>query len=162
MELQNERQRRPRRRAQKTTGVVAKTINEARGIAEPLDRYGELLACQIVALYNAIHGLPTTSEHSRARLGRLFHESEGLPQSPQSKAESRPMIFLLQAPFRQRKRVSRKGFAKPAGETCFTARGRSTISRFRSAAKRTGRHWRPAALTPPAFADKCVPYALPR
>jgi hypothetical protein len=31
------------------------------------------------------------------------------------------MIFLLQAPFRQRKRVSRKGFAKPAGETCFTA-----------------------------------------
>jgi hypothetical protein len=58
MELQTERQRRPRTRAQKTTGVVAKTINDARGIAEPLERYCELLACQIVALYNAIHGLP--------------------------------------------------------------------------------------------------------
>ena len=56
-------------------------MNDARGIAEPLDRYGELLACQIVGLYNAIHGLPPTSEHSRARLGRLFHESEGLPPS---------------------------------------------------------------------------------
>ena len=56
-------------------------MNDARGIAEPLDRYGELLACQIVGLYNTIHGLPATSEHSRARLGRLFHESEGLPPS---------------------------------------------------------------------------------
>src|ERR1700745_2697452 len=79
MELHTERQRRPRTRAQKTTGVVAKTINDARGIAEPLERYGELLACQIVALYNAIHDLPATREHSRARLGLLFHESEGLP-----------------------------------------------------------------------------------
>jgi hypothetical protein len=79
MQVHNERQRRPRTCAQKTTGIVVKTMNDARGIAEPLDRYGELLACQIVGLYNAIHGLPATSEHSRARLGRLFHESDGLP-----------------------------------------------------------------------------------
>jgi len=51
MELQTERQRRPGTRAQKTTGVVAKTINDARGIAEPLERYGELLACQIVGVF---------------------------------------------------------------------------------------------------------------
>jgi len=63
-------------------------MNDARGIAEPLDRYGELLACQIVGLYNAIHNLPETSEHSRARLGRLFHESEGLP--PTGKLLIRP------------------------------------------------------------------------
>src|SRR3981189_1240238 len=88
MELQTERQRRPGTRAQKTTGVVAKTINDARGIAEPPERYGELLACQIVALYNAIHGFPAKSEHSRARLGRLFHESEGLP--PAGKILIRP------------------------------------------------------------------------
>ena len=88
MQVHNERQRRPRTRAQKTTGVVVKTLNDARGIAEPLDRYGEHLACQIVGLYNAIHGLPATSEHSRARLGRLFHESEGLP--PAGKLLIRP------------------------------------------------------------------------
>jgi hypothetical protein len=75
------RQRRPRTRAQKTTGVIVKTMHDARGIAEPLNRYGELLACQIVGLYNAIHGLPASSDHCRARLGRLFHESEGLPGS---------------------------------------------------------------------------------
>ena len=79
MELQHAGERRSRTRAQKTTGVVAKTIFDAVGIAEPLERYGELLACQIVGLYNAIHGLPARSEHTRARLGRLFHESEGLP-----------------------------------------------------------------------------------
>jgi hypothetical protein len=75
------RQRRPRTRPQKTTGVIVKTMHDARGIAEPLNRYGELLACQIVGLYNAIHGLPMESDHCRARLGRLFHESEGLPAS---------------------------------------------------------------------------------
>src|SRR3979490_1121260 len=88
MESQIERQRRPRTRAQKTTGVVVKTMNDARGIAEPLDRYGELLACQIAGLYNAIHKLPATSEHRRARLGRLFHETEGLP--PVGKILARP------------------------------------------------------------------------
>jgi hypothetical protein len=79
MELQSERHRRPRNQPRKTTGVVVRTENDVRGIAEPLERYGELLACQIVGLYNAIHGLPARSEHTRARLGRLFHESEGLP-----------------------------------------------------------------------------------
>ena len=43
-----DRQRRARSRAQKTTGVVVRTINDARGIAEPLERYGELLTCQII------------------------------------------------------------------------------------------------------------------
>jgi hypothetical protein len=81
MEPHADRQRRPRNRAQKTTGVIVKTINDAHGIAEPLERYGELLACQIVALYNAIHGLPAGSAHTRARLKQLFHESEGLPST---------------------------------------------------------------------------------
>jgi hypothetical protein len=79
MELHSDRQRRPRNRAQKTTGVIVKTINDARGIAEPLERYGELLTCQITALYNAIHGLPPGSTHTLARLKQLFHESDGLP-----------------------------------------------------------------------------------
>src|SRR5436190_754205 len=73
------RQRRPRHRALKTTGIIVKTIHDARGIAEPLDRYGELPACQLVGLYNAIHGLPPTSVHTLARLKTLFHESDGLP-----------------------------------------------------------------------------------
>jgi hypothetical protein len=81
MEASALRQRRPRTRPQKTTGVVVKTMHDARGIAEPLNRYGELLACQVVGLYNAIHRLPADSDHCRARLGRLFHESEGLPAS---------------------------------------------------------------------------------
>jgi hypothetical protein len=81
MELQSERQRRPRTHAQKTTGVTVRTTNDARGIAEPLERYGELLACQLVGLYNAIYELPIGSEHTRARLGRLFHESDGLSAS---------------------------------------------------------------------------------
>jgi hypothetical protein len=34
-----------------TTRFVAKTLNDARGIAEPLDRYGELLECQIVGVF---------------------------------------------------------------------------------------------------------------
>jgi hypothetical protein len=88
MEASALRQRRPRTRAQKTTGVIVKTMHDARGIAEPLNRYGELLACQIVGLYNAIHGLPDTSDHCRARLGRLFHESEGL--APSAKVLIRP------------------------------------------------------------------------
>jgi hypothetical protein len=79
MELRTDRQRRPRNRPQKTTGVIVKTINDARGIAEPLERYGELLTRQLVALYNAIHGLPVGSAHTLARLKQLFHESEGLP-----------------------------------------------------------------------------------
>jgi hypothetical protein len=79
MELQAERQRRARSRAQKTTGVLVKTIHDTRGIAEPLERYGELLTCQIIGLYNAIQGLPPRSVHTIARLKRLFHESEGLP-----------------------------------------------------------------------------------
>ena len=79
MELRTERQRRPRNRPQKTTGVIVKTINDARGIAEPLERYGELLACQLIGLYNAIHGLPAGSAHTLSRLKQLFHESEGLP-----------------------------------------------------------------------------------
>src|SRR3984957_1236609 len=81
MELQAERKRRPRNRARKTTGVTVKTVHDARGIAEPLERYGELLGCQIVALYNAIHGLPPSSTHTLARLKQLFHESEGLPST---------------------------------------------------------------------------------
>src|SRR5262249_55725391 len=88
MELPNQQQRRSRNRPRKTTGVVVRTENDVRGIAEPLERYGELLACQIVGLYNAIHGLPARSEHTRARLGRLFHESEGLPAT--SRIISRP------------------------------------------------------------------------
>jgi hypothetical protein len=88
MEPQRERERRSRTRPQKTTGVAVRTINDAHGIAEPLDRYGELLACQIVGLYNAIHRLPVTSQHSRVRLGQLFHESEGLP--PTGKLLIRP------------------------------------------------------------------------
>ena len=79
MELRTDRQRRPRNRAQKTTGVLVRTDHDARGIAEPLERYGELLTCQIVALYNAIHGLPPRSAHTLSRLKQLFHESEGLP-----------------------------------------------------------------------------------
>ena len=50
METHTERKRRPRNRAQKTTGVIVKTINDARGIAEPLERYGELLTCQVIGL----------------------------------------------------------------------------------------------------------------
>jgi hypothetical protein len=34
-----------------TTRVVAKTLKDARRIAEPLDRYDELLACQIVGVF---------------------------------------------------------------------------------------------------------------
>lgn len=83
MDMLAQRRRRPRSRPQKTTGVVVPTAHDARGIAEPLERYGELLACQIVALYNAIHDLPERSDHSRARLVRLFHEAEGLPQTSQ-------------------------------------------------------------------------------
>src|SRR5580700_8157858 len=80
METQTDiRRRRPRNRPRKTTGVIIRTINDARGIAEPLERYGELLTCQVVGLYNAIHGLPSRSAHTLARLKRLFHESEGLP-----------------------------------------------------------------------------------
>jgi hypothetical protein len=73
------RRRRPRNRPRKTTGVLVKTLNDARGIAEPLERYGELLASQLIALYNAIHGLPAGSVHTLARLKQLFHEAEGLP-----------------------------------------------------------------------------------
>jgi hypothetical protein len=54
-------------------------MHDARGIAEPLERYGELLACHLVGLYNAVHGLPPASRHTLARLKQLFHESEGLP-----------------------------------------------------------------------------------
>src|SRR5665213_2046477 len=81
MEHRTDRQRRPRNRAQKTTGVLVRTDHDARGIAEPLERYGELLTCQIVALYNAIHGLPPRSAHTLARLKQLFHEAEGLPST---------------------------------------------------------------------------------
>jgi hypothetical protein len=79
MELRTDRQRRPRNRPQKTNGVVVKTIHDARGIAEPLERYGELLTCQIIGLYNAIHSLPPRSVHTIARLKQLYHESQGLP-----------------------------------------------------------------------------------
>ena len=79
MELHTERQRRARNRPKQTTGVLVRTMHDARGIAEPLERYGELIACQIVGLYNAVHGLPATSRHTLARLKQLFHESEGLP-----------------------------------------------------------------------------------
>jgi hypothetical protein len=88
MQLQKQQQRQPRTKPRKTTGVVLRTENDVRGIAEPLERYGELLACQIVGLYNAMHGLPARSEHTRARLGRLFHESDGLPAT--SKIIARP------------------------------------------------------------------------
>lgn len=82
------RKRRGRNRSQQTTGVLVRTINDARGIAEPLERYGELLSGQIVGLYNAIHGLPPTSRHVLARLKQLFHETEGLPST--GKILSRP------------------------------------------------------------------------
>jgi hypothetical protein len=74
----NTHRRRSRNRPRKTTGVLVKTINDARGIAEPLERYGELVACQLIALYNAIHDLPVGSVHTLSRLKQLFHESEGL------------------------------------------------------------------------------------
>src|SRR5579862_118287 len=79
MEPHTERKRRARSRAQRMTGVLVRTMHDARGIAEPLERYGELIASQIVGLYNAVHGLPSTSRHTLARLKQLFHESEGLP-----------------------------------------------------------------------------------
>ena len=79
MDQQTVRKRRGRNRPQQTTGILVRTINDARGIAEPLERYGELLSGQVVGLYNAIHGLPATSRHVLARLKQLFHETEGLP-----------------------------------------------------------------------------------
>ena len=79
MQLNTERQRRARNHQRQTTGVLVLTMHDARGIAEPLERYGELLACQIVGLYNALHGLPPTSRHALARLKQLFHEADGLP-----------------------------------------------------------------------------------
>lgn len=79
MDQQIVRKRRGRNRPQQTTGILVRTINDARGIAEPLERYGELLSGQIVGLYNAIHGLSPASRHVLARLKQLFHESEGLP-----------------------------------------------------------------------------------
>jgi len=78
MQVDLQRRRRSRTHASKTTGVIVRSLHDARGIAEPLERYGELLACQIVSLYNALHGLPPTSRHTLARLKQLFHESEGL------------------------------------------------------------------------------------
>jgi hypothetical protein len=81
MEPHAERQRRARNRAQKTSGIIVRTMHDARGIAEPLERYGELLTCQITGLYNAIHGLRPTSVHTIARLKQLFHESECLPST---------------------------------------------------------------------------------
>ncbi|MBR0960896.1 hypothetical protein [Bradyrhizobium japonicum] len=81
MDVHTKQHRRPRNNPRKTSGIVVRTMHDAKGIAEPLVRYGELLACQIVGLYNAIHGLSVTSDHCRARLGRLFHEAEGLPAS---------------------------------------------------------------------------------
>ena len=68
MTLHTERQRRARNRPQQTTGVLVRTMHDACGIAEPLERYGELIASQIVGLYNAMHGLPSTSRHTLARL----------------------------------------------------------------------------------------------
>ena len=98
MELHTERQRRARNRPKQTTGVLVRTMHDARGIAEPLERYGELLACQIVGLYNAVHGLPATSRHTLARLKQLFHESEGLPATRQDFAASRlPVALRLQS-----------------------------------------------------------------
>ena len=79
MQIHLQRRRRSRTHASKTTGVIVRSLHDARGIAEPLERYGELLACQIVGLYNALHGLPLTSRHTLARLKQLFHEFEGLP-----------------------------------------------------------------------------------
>jgi hypothetical protein len=81
MQAKTQRHRRPRNKASKSTGILVRTEHDVRGIAEPLDRYGELLACQIVGLYNAIHRLSPDSDHARARLGRLFHECEGLPST---------------------------------------------------------------------------------
>lgn len=63
-------------------------MHDARGIAEPLERYGELLSRQIVALYNAIHELPARSTHTLDRLTDLFHEQEQL--SPTNKILIRP------------------------------------------------------------------------
>src|SRR5262245_34187933 len=81
-------QRRPRNIARKTTGVIEKTMSDAHGIAEPLERYGEVTANQLVALYNAIHGLPQKSQYALRRLCRLHHETEGL--EPWRKIASRP------------------------------------------------------------------------
>jgi hypothetical protein len=67
---------------------------DARGIAEPLERYGELIASQIVGLCNAVHGLPCTSRHALARLKQLFHESEGLPRDPQDSPAPRLPVAL--------------------------------------------------------------------
>src|SRR5438552_11899452 len=89
MELQTvTRQRRSRNRAQKTTGVVDKTTGDALGIAEPLERYGELMANQLTALYNAIQGLPPRSQYALRRLKQLYHEAQGL--KPWSKILIRP------------------------------------------------------------------------
>jgi hypothetical protein len=82
MELQADPpHRRARHRARKTTGIISKTLHDALGIAEPLARYGELRACDLVALYNAIRGLPITSTYILRRLKRHFHEAEGLPST---------------------------------------------------------------------------------
>ena len=79
MDNPTDRQRRPRNHPHKTTGVLVRTLHDARGIAEPLERYGELIASQLVGLYNAVHNLPPSSVHVRARLKQLYHETAGLP-----------------------------------------------------------------------------------
>ena len=83
MELQTEPQRRSRKRPRKTTGILIKTANDARGFCDPLSRYGELPTCQLADLYKAINGLAPDSDYPLERLRDVFHETEGQPTAQQ-------------------------------------------------------------------------------
>ena len=77
--LHTERQRRPATDPSKRPASSSGRCNDARGIAEPLERYGELLTCQIMASITRYTACPPRARHTLARLKQLFHESEGLP-----------------------------------------------------------------------------------
>jgi hypothetical protein len=74
-----EPKRRSRAKAKKTTGTTRKTLNDARGFADPLCRYGELPVNHLCGLYSAIQGLPAHSVYALNRLTGLIQEAEGLP-----------------------------------------------------------------------------------
>lgn len=72
------RKRRSRSIPTKTTGILRKTEQDARGFSEALCRYGELPTEIFGAFYNLANGNAPTSHTFKDRLTDLIHEDEGM------------------------------------------------------------------------------------
>jgi DNA-binding protein H-NS len=113
--------------------LASKVIDQRRAIESELTKLSRLQGSKTLRKSGSGFGLrgPVAPKYRNPQNPEETWAGRGLTPKWLTAAikGARLTIFLSVAPFRQRKRISGKGLAKPASDTCFATRRRIAISR---------------------------------